>query len=178
MALKPASTRIQLATSYAIRIVNPQGQLVDVGAIQQINPSETRDVTPSFEVGTTLGKRIGDPFEMVPGLVREKSLDVRRLRLYRQNLMEAFGANVGTQTLFEMDQPFEIHEIVKTPQFNPDGTPNTTAAVTEVVQKVYRDCWISRYGSTRDITGDIREIETATIVYGTVETAALAAQGF
>jgi hypothetical protein len=175
--MKPASTRIQLATSYIIRIVNQAGQLVDVGAIQSINPSETRDVTPSFEIGQSLGKRIGEPFEMVPGLVREKSLEVRRLRLYRANLMEALGANTGTQTLFEMDKPFEIHEIVTTPQFNQDGTPNVSAPAVEAVQKVYKDAWISRYGSTRDVTGDIREIETATVVYGQVETPALSAQG-
>jgi hypothetical protein len=179
MSIKPASTRIQLATSYIIRVKNSAGALVDVGAIQTINPSESRDVTASFEIGTTLGKRIGEPFEMVPGLVREKSLTVKRIRLYRANLMEALGAKVGTQTLFEMDTPFEIHESVSTPQFNQDGTPNISAPATEVVQKIYKDAWISRYDSTRDVSGgDIREIENATIVYGQVETPALQSQGF
>jgi len=178
MAIKPASTRIQLATSYVIRVVNQAGQLVDVGAIQEINPSETRTVTPSFEVGTTLGKRVGEPFEMVPGLVTEKRLEVRRLRLYRSNLMEALGAATGTQTLFEMDTPFEIHEVVSTPQFNQDGTPNPSAPAVEVVQKIYKDAWIQTYGSTRNVAGgDIRELETATVVYGQVETPALASQG-
>jgi hypothetical protein len=177
MAMAPATTRIQLATSYIIRIVNQAGQLVDVGGIQSINPSETRDVTPSFEVGTTLGKRIGEPFEMVPGLVRDKSLEVVRLRLYTANLMEALGNQVGSQTLFEQQAAFEIHEIVTTPQFNADGTPNVAATPTQVTQKVYRDCWISRYGSVRDVRGDIREVETATVAYGTVETPALASQG-
>jgi len=177
MSMAPATTRIQLATSYIIRIVNQAGALVDVGGIQSINPSETKDIHPSWEVGTTLGKRIGEPFEMVPGLVRDKSLEVTRLRLYQTNLMEALGNTVGTQTLFEQQTAFEIHEIVTTPIFNADGTPNTQATPTQITQKIYRDCWISRYGSTRDVRGDIREIETATIAYGTVETPNLASQG-
>lgn len=172
MAIKPATTRIQLATSYTIKIIDGAGAQVEVGSIQSINPSESRDITPSFEIGTTLGKKIGEPFEMVPGLVREKTLEVRRLRLYTKNIMEALGAKVGVGTLFEMDQPFEIHEIVSVPVFLPTGLPDSSAAPTLVTQKIYRDAWISRYGSTRDITGDIREIETATIVYGTSETPA------
>jgi len=177
MAIKPATTRIQLATSYTIKILNDAGALVEVGSIQSINPSETRDITPSFEIGTTLGKKIGEPFEMVPGLVREKTLEVRRLRLYTKNIMEALGAAVGVGTLFEMDTPFEIHEIVNVPVFNQDGTPNPNAAPTAITQKIYKDAWISRYGSTRDITGDIRETETATIVYGTSETPAQGTTG-
>jgi hypothetical protein len=166
--LKPTSSRISLTTSYVIKVINRAGQLVDVGTIQNINPSETRETTPSFEIGTTQGQKIGEPFEIIPGLVRDKTLEVSRLRLYKANIFEAFGAPVGSGTLYQQDRPLEVHEVRKEPVFNQDGTPNYDADPVEKTLRIYKDVWFQRYGSVRDIArGDIREMESATLVYGT-----------
>jgi len=166
--IKPASTRITLATSYVIKCIDKDtNQLIDIGTIQSINPDENRETTPSFEIGATQGQKVGEPFEIVPGLVRDKTLTVVRLRLYRANIFKAFGAgSIGT--LYEQDQPLEIHEVRKEPQFNADGSVNIAAEAEERTIRIYKDVWFQRYGSVRDIgRGDIREIETATLVYGT-----------
>jgi hypothetical protein len=166
--LKPAATRVSLTTSYIIKVVNAAGTLVDIGTIQNINPTENREMTPSFEIGTTQGQKVGEPFEIVPGLVRDKTLEVSRLRLYKSNIFEAFGAGTGVGTLYQQDRPLEIHEVRKQPVFQSDGTPDYAADPQEITLKIYKDVWFQRYGSVRNIAGgDIREIESATLVYGT-----------
>jgi len=171
--IKPGATRTQLVTSYEMYVTNSDGVRSKVGAIQSLNPSEAKDVTPSFEIGTTLGGRVGEPYELVPGLVRSKSLNITRLRLYTKNMIQAFGGPVGAETLYEQDTPFDIEENVTVPAFNADGTPNPDASKASIKTiKIYKDCLISNLGSTRSIAGgDIRETETATVVYRTVQTA-------
>ena len=170
MSFRPSATRVVLSTSYEIYATNSSGARAQVGSIQSINPAETKEIIDSFEIGTTQGERVGEPFELVMGLVRDKTLEVTQLRLYRKNIMEAFGAVPGTVTLFQQDTFFDIEEILNVPSFKPDGTPDPDETkATRVTVKIYRDCAIQRYGSTRDVArGDIREIETATIRYRTV----------
>lgn len=174
MGIKPSASRITLTTSYEIFVTDSNGNRRAVGAIQSINPSEDKEITPSFEIGTSNGARIGEPFELTGGLVRSKSLEVTRLKLYTKNMLEAFGSIAGAQTLYEQDTPFDVEEVVTIPAFRTDGTPNPDpAAASRRTLKIYKDCLISRLGSTRDIArGDIRETETATIMYRTVITPA------
>lgn len=167
--LKPGATRVTLATSYEIYVVS-NGARRKVGAIQNINPSETKSVTMSFEIGTAQGNKPGEPFELVPGLVTDKTLEVSRLKLFSASMLEAFGSEAGAQSLYDNSIPFDIEEQITIPAFRADGTPDPddTKAVVKTV-KIYRDCLISRLSSARDVTrGDLRETETATIIYRTI----------
>lgn len=166
---KPSASKVVLVTSYQIWVTNSAGKRIQIGGIQSISPSANKDVMESFEIGSANGARIGEPFELVGGIVRSKTLEVTRLRFYSKSMLEAFGAAIGAQELYEQDTTFDIDEVLKIPAFKADGTPDAddSKAVTKTM-KIYKDCLIASLRSTRNIAGgDIRETETATIRYRT-----------
>jgi hypothetical protein len=169
MGFKPSASRVVLTTSYQIWVTAANGKRLQIGGIQSISPSASKDVLESYEIGNANGARIGEPFELIGGIVRSKTLEVSRLKFYSRNMLEAFGSAIGAQELYEQDTTFEIEEVLKIPAFKADGTPDSDdgKAVTKTM-KIYKDCLIERLGSTRNIAGgDIRETETATIKYRT-----------
>lgn len=166
---KPSASKVVLTTSYQIYVTSATGERTQIGGLQSINPSATKEITESYEIGNANGARIGEPFELVGGVVRTKTLEVTRLKFYLKNTLEAFGSALGAQELYEQDTNFDINEVLKIPAFKADGTPDPddNKAVYKTV-KIYKDCLIERLGSTRNISGgDIRETETATIRYRT-----------
>lgn len=169
MSFKPSASRVVLVTSYQIWVTDSTGKRRQIGGIQSISPSASKDVMESFEIGSANGARIGEPFELVGGIVRNKQIEVSRLRFYTKNMLEVFGSAIGAQELYEQDTTFDIDEVLKIPAFKSDSTPDPddSKAVTKTI-KVYKDCLIASLRSTRNISGgDIRETETATIRYRT-----------
>ena len=133
----------------------------EIGSIQSLNVSERRDITPHFSLG---GDKSEDPKFLVEGIARTKTLTCNYFALYKQSILQAFGRkavvtttaaiNNPISTLTDQNYPFKIQEIIS----SPDGTQTKT--------RTYHECMISDYGATRDIgRGDVRILETATIVY-------------
>ncbi len=166
--MKPYRGRIQLITSYKLFITPGDGNQIEIGAVQKINTDEDRDVKPSFEIGTAMGEKVGEPFELSAGVITSKRITVERIRLISKNLIQAIGAGATAESIYENDIPFDIVKEITVPVLDSKGYP--TSATTTKVLKTYKDCLIKSLGTIVDITGDIREIENATIECRTIIT--------
>lgn len=152
--LTPQFNNVERVTKITIKIKG-----IVVGAIQDISPSERRNVTAHFTLG---GSNPEEPKVLVPGLVTDKTLKVSYLALWKKNVMTALAnpdlsVNSGNLigTLVEQREPFTI-EVVRV---NPGST-------TEAVVARYEDCFISDYNADYNITkGDTAIIENCTVVY-------------
>lgn len=139
-----------------------------IGGIQSLNPSGSRRITESYEIGKANHDTLGEPFELVPAPPSDRRIEVRRIAFFKQEMLDAFGTQ-NVRTLSKAKRKFDINEnrYIKT----------STGTYTKVQVKTYKECYITRYGSTRDITGaDVREIQTATIAYKTIEYSATTAK--
>lgn len=146
-------TQTQLVTSYKIFVTAQDSQRHEIGQIMSINPSESREVTDSFVIGN---EPADEPFELIPGVLRTRRLAVTYVTLYTKELQKALGRDGQTvvTSLSDQNTPFDLQETVTNPASGQSKT------------RTYQGCYISDFGSTRDIgRGDIREIQTATIVY-------------
>ena len=56
----------------------------------------------------------GEPFEIVPGLVRRKTLEVNRLALWTKEMLQVFGSD-DIVTLQEQNNYFDVHEYRQSP---------------------------------------------------------------
>ena len=154
---KPTTeSKTVLSTAYKLMVektlADGTKKIEQIGAAQKMNPSERRDLTESFQIGDFSG----DPFELVPSLVRDKTLEIDRLSLYKKSMLEVFGDD-GIVTLSQQDKPFVIYE--------GRGDPTSDTEKFDVVV-IYDGCWIKSYSATRDIArGDIREMQSTTIGY-------------
>ena len=163
--LKPGASRIQCSVQHKIFAINDEGKRVQVGAIQSITTSQTKDTQRTFELGNP------ECIEITQGLVTDINLNVSRLRLQTSTLMDQFTGKGGIEALFDASLPFDVEDVILVPAINADGTVNPRKdAATEKVLKVYKDCTISSYSDTLNTTGDIRITETATIVARKIET--------
>ena len=156
--LKPGASRIQCSVQHKIFSINDEGKRVQVGSIQSISTSQTKDTYRTFELGNP------ECVEVTQGLITDINLNVTRLRLQESTLMDQFTGQGGIEALFNSSLYFDIEDVVTVPAINVDGTvdPKKSSA-TEKVLKVYKDCVISNYSDTLNTTGDIRITETATI---------------
>lgn len=162
--LKPGASRIQCSVQHKIFAINDEGKRVQVGAIQSITTSQTKDTWRTFELGNP------ECIEVTQGLINDINLNVNRLRLQTSTLMDQFTGKGGIEALFDASLPFDIEDVILIPAINSDGTVNPRKdASTEKVLKVYKDCTISNYSDTLNTTGDIRVTETATIVARKIE---------
>lgn len=135
--------------------ITPTEGDVEIGICTTINPSERRDIYENFVIGNDPPDV---PFELVPGVVRGKTIACSAISLYSKNILEAFGT--GTlDSLVDQRAPFVVREEIK----DPTGT-------TALKVRLYTGCYIQEYASTRDMAGgDIRVLETATIAYKQVK---------
>lgn len=146
-------TNALLVTSYKIFVTAENSQRHEIGQIQSINPSESRDVTDSFVLGSNPPD---EPQELIPGVVRTRRLNVTYIAIYTKEFQKAVGRDDQDVVtgLSEQNTPFDIQETVTDPNTNKSKT------------RIYQGCFIADYSSTRDIArGDIREIQNATVVY-------------
>lgn len=156
--LKPGASRIQCSVQHKIFSINDEGKRVQIGAIQSISETQTKDTYRTFELGNP------ECVEVTQGLVTDINLSVNRLRLQTSTLMDQFTGKGGIEALFNASLYFDVEDVVTIPAINADGTvdPKKSSA-TEKVLKVYKDCTISNYTSALNTTGDLRVAETATI---------------
>ena len=163
--LKPGASRIQCSVQHKIFSINDEGKRVQIGAIQSIAESQTKDTYRTFELGNP------ECLEVTQGLVTDINLNVNRLLLQTSTLMDQFTGQGGIQALFDSSLYFDIEDVVTIPAINVDGTVDPKkASATEKVLKVYKDCTISSYSNSVNTTGDIRITETATIQVRKIDT--------
>lgn len=163
--LKPGASRIQCSVQHKIFSINDEGKRVQIGAIQSISESQTKDTYRTFELGNP------ECLEVTQGLVTDINLQVNRLLLQTSTLMDQFTGQGGIQALFDASLYFDIEDVVTIPAINVDGTVDPKkASATEKVLKVYKDCVISSYSNSVNTTGDIRITETATIQARKIDT--------
>lgn len=163
--LKPGASRIQCSVQHKIFSINDEGKRVQIGAIQSISESQTKDTYRTFELGNP------ECLEVTQGLVTDINLNVNRLLLQTSTLMDQFTGQGGIQALFDASLYFDIEDVVTIPAINVDGTVDPKkASATEKVLKVYKDCVISSYSNSVNTTGDIRITETATVQVRKIDT--------
>ena len=163
--LKPGASRIQCSVQHKIFSINDEGKRVQIGAIQSIAESQTKDTYRTFELGNP------ECLEVTQGLVTDINLQVNRLLLQTSTLMDQFTGQGGIQALFDASLYFSVEDVVTIPAINVDGTVNPKKdSATEKVLKVYQDCVISSYSSSINTTGDIRIVENATIQCRKIDT--------
>jgi len=124
-----------------------------IGNIQNIAPSERRDIYETWGIGSQETHPVPD--ELIPGLVKSKTLSCDRVAFYDQNVIQAFGYD--SLNLIDAEEPFEIEEYKFNPALGESGAME--------LYRTYVDCIISDFSSTRTITGDIRIIDKVTIHY-------------
>ena len=135
----------------------------EIQAIQNLNPDESMDLTESYVIG---GKDGGDvqPFELVPGNVTGKSLDLSVVVLHgtEEIALSVFTSirTVGALDWMEvMDKGLKFH--VREQKIYKDSEGDT---VTDTF--IYESCLIARVSTPKNITGgDLREIAALTINY-------------
>lgn len=149
-------TNAELVTSYKIYVTAQDSQKHEMGQIQSINPSQTREVTDSF----VLGNDPPDvPKELIPGVSKNRRLQVSNIALYARDFNKTIARDDQdiVSSLSDQNTPFDVHEVITNPN---DGTSKT---------RIYQGCYLSDISKVTDITrGDIRIIESATIAFKTV----------
>lgn len=163
--LKPCASRIQLSTQHRMFSINSEGQRVQIGLIQSIKMSQSKDTYRSHELGNA------QCIEVTQGLVTDIDLAVDRLRLQTSTLLDQFTGQSGIESLYDTSLYFDIEDVVSIPAINEDGTvnPNVSQA-TEKILRVYKDCTIANYSDSLNATGDVRITESATIKCRHIET--------
>ena len=133
-------------TSHAIAI---RTSGVTIGQIQTWNPSQTRTVTPTYELNPATS---GEIFENVPGNIAGTTINVSRFDLFNKKMEQAWGVGFNITMLTDQTDPLSIQE----KWTNPDSS-------TELL--VYSGCWFSSLGRTISATGDRIINVSATLMY-------------
>lgn len=173
MPLQPYNTQTELTTSYSLFVVGADGVEREFGQVVQINPREEREVTANFVIGH---QPAGEPQELVPQVVRTRTLELRRISIYDMTALQALinpskaditntagnlvaPAVVGTLT--DQTVPIKIVERIQNAQ-------NQTKT------RTYEGCVIRSISGERSMDRDIRVLESMTVEYRKVTETAYA----
>jgi len=143
----PPVPQTTVRTSHALTI---KANGITVGLINGWNPTQSRTVTPIFEVDIDTS---GAPVEYMPGNVTGLTITVQRYDTYISRMEQAFG----TPDLFMLSrqsQPFSVLEAWS----NPDPTQQKE-------RFMYAGCWFTSLGRTLRSDGDRLVNVNATLVY-------------
>ena len=147
----------ELITSYIIQAKGKDGTIHIIGNAVTFSPTERRDMTYNFVIGNNPPDEARD---IIPGVVREASITVDYVALYKEGVIKAFGQDSGYDVLISIrnqTKPFDVVVTVTDPS-------NSSSQVT-----TYSGCYISDYRATKDMgRGDIRILETVTINFRSV----------
>jgi hypothetical protein len=141
--------------SYHLYTTAANSKTVLLGQVLNATINESRDVTPNFTIGS-------DPADeadaLIPGVVRTRTIRLRRVRLFAKGLKQAFGRDDQTvvASLGDQNTPIDLVATIL------DPNTNKTKTLT------FKDGFLSDYTSNLDLQGDIREIEECTYTYRAV----------
>ena len=125
----------------------------EIGIITKFTSSESRTVTPYF----TYGGDVENAKCLIPELVKDKTLSVAGLVLFKKDLLEVLKDSSESNvidTLTKQLTPFTIEE------YNKDVSTGNTKVTT------YEDCLFQNLNIDSDLSsGNLAIAEDATIVY-------------
>lgn len=157
--VRPGASRYRLSPNFEWFGINSEGKRVKFGGCQNINTTQTKTTTRSFELNT-------DPecIEITQGLISDINLSVSRIQLNSSTLIGQFSGIDGIEALYDQSLYFDIEQVVYIPKINEDGSVDPKKANgTRKILRIYKDCVISNFSETNTISGDIRVTENATI---------------
>lgn len=135
------------ASSHAISI---RANGVIVGLIQSFAPSQSRTITPVYELSPV---NTGEMIEQVPGNITGTTIQISRYDLFNKRMEEAWGANFDLrEMLTNQNEPLTIQE--RWTQYS--GAVSTY---------VYSGCWFSSLGRNYAVNGDRIINVSATLSY-------------
>jgi hypothetical protein len=142
--------------SYKLFVRAQDSQMVPLGQVLNIDITERRDVTPNFVIGNDPRDEASN---LIPGVVRDRTIRLRRVRLFAAGLRQAFGRDDQTivASLTDQSTPLDLVATIEDP--NTEQTKTIT----------FKDGFLSEVTSALTMEGDIREIESATYVFRSVE---------
>jgi len=142
--------------SYKLFVRAQDSQMVSIGQVLQLDISERRDVTPNFVIGNDPRDEASN---LIPGVVRDRTIRLRRVRLFAKSLRQAFGRDDQTivSSLTDQSTPLDLVATLEDP--NTEKTKTIS----------FKDGFLSEVASALNIEGDIREIESATFVFRRIE---------
>lgn len=126
-----------IRTSHALTI---KANGVTIGLINGWNPTQSRTVTPIYEVGADDS---GNPVENMPGNITGLSISISRFDTYLLRMEQAFGTS-DLVMLTRQNQPFEIFE----DWVGPNTTINNINLADFRERFVYTGCWFTSLGRT------------------------------
>jgi len=137
----------ETATSHAIAIRSGGKR---IGRIQSWTPSQSRAVTPIYEINAAT---VGDVAENVPGVASGLTIQVVRYDLYTTRMEGAWGEGFELrEMLCNQNNPLNIEE----KWVRPTG---------EFRVYVYSGCWFSNMGRQISVQGDRIISVSATLQY-------------
>lgn len=140
--------------SYKLYVKAANSQMVLLGQALNATVNESRDITPNFVIGN-------DPPDeadsLIPGVIRNRTIRLRRVRLFSKSLKEAFGRDDQKvlASLSDQNTPVDLIATIQDPATN------------KVKTITFKDGFLGEYTSNLDMQGDIREIEETTYTFRT-----------
>jgi hypothetical protein len=141
---------------------------IAIGLIQRFAPRETRDVMPQYELGNIY------PVEFVPS-VWTGSIDVTRLEIFKDSLMDAFQFNASlAQNTYDLAEYWPSNKWGPSQGSTNSGgagtvgpivttiadiqwpidiqvhTTNPAPEVNQITIQTFEECWITGYGTSYD----------------------------
>ena len=142
--------------SYKLYARAKDSQQSPIGQCLQLDINERRDITPNFVIGN-------DPPDqadgLIPGVVRERTIRLKRVRLFLKSLRQAFGRDDQSivASLSDQSTPVDLVATIK------DPNSLKTKTVT------FKDGFLGDLAQTLTMEGDIREIESTTFHFVSIE---------
>ena len=135
------------------------GSSVEIGLIQSIDPTESREVTAHW----TLGGNAELPNVLVPGLVNGRSLSIKALALFKAPIIGQLSSDPSQfiYSLVQQQYPFTI-TVAKE-----KADKSATYSIN------YNNCFITQWSYSQDISrgSNVEIVESATVVYQNVTAA-------
>ena len=140
------------ALSYKLFVKAQDSSMLALGQVTTLSPTESRDVTPNFVIGNDPRDQASN---LIPGVVRNRTIRLDRVRLYSKSLKQAFGRDDQSVVASLTDQSTPVTLIAALEDPN-NGKHKSIS---------FNDGFISDVSGQLRMEGDIREIESATFVY-------------
>lgn len=140
------------ALSYKLFVHATNSQQVELGQVLSLDITESRDVNPNFVIGN-------DPPDvadsLIPGVVRTRTINLRRVTLLAKSLRQAFGRDDQSvvSSLSDQDTTIDLVATVQDP------------ATKKIKTITFKDGFLSEVRGAITMEGDIRQIDSATYVY-------------
>jgi hypothetical protein len=131
------------------------GKQIVIGMIQEVSPSESREVTSHYTLG---GDKPEIPKVLVPGLVNRRTLAIKNLALFGNTIVQQFQGTTVDNFVYSLSQQTQPFDILVTKKQASTGLSYTLT---------YENCLLSDFSYTQDISrgGEVVIVENCTAVF-------------